>query len=513
MKKFLKSFLVIMVAVCVALPLVACKKKVSPTSTDLSKVKSVNGVSTNGGITAIYGDYLYFINGTKTNDGTSQNKNTRSAICRVKYNETTGETSGDMEIVVDELVGFANGSLYFFGDYMYYATPCSDKNSSASVLYNKTCFKRYDLVNKKSYTIYTTANNSSSVTVSYAYYISGETLNLLVYESLSSDGTIKSLKVDKKVTENYTISDVASCLFSENYGKVTTSGATVDANSFVFYTKDPVEGEAVQTGNKVYKTSPVEDNSTCIYSDGSDIELKTIRAGKLVYAYDDVIYAQSITNKTNEKLVVNFQYAIYHGSSENVIYLENYKLTGEQTSAKLEKSEGDIVIIGFNETGKEISLSQWSTESGHDINFTAVTTFTDEVSSFEFIGTAILEEVVTEDDKDTDENEEVKAKFLYVLYKNSSTLYKAKLAKLNDDGTMNLDIYNSCVKLSGSTLSDTTGILVPEVIGNYLFIMAQDDDKNNYLIKVDLTAKETVSDKSDFFAMIEPVEEAEDDEE
>lgn len=517
MKKFLKSFLVIMVAVCVALPLVACKKKVSPTTADLTNVKAVNGISTNGGITAIYGEYLYFINGTKTNDGTSSTKNTRSAICRVKYNETTGETTGDIEVVVDDLVGFTYGSLYFFGDYMYYATPCSDKNSSATVLYNKTTFKRYDLVNKKSYTLYTTAKNDSSESISYAYYISGETLNLLVYESKAElngeTGTIKSLKIDKKVTENYTISGATSCLFSENYGNVTLTGASVDANSFVYYTKDPIQyEEAIQTGDKVYKTSPVTNNSTCIYNGGEDIELKTIRAGKLVYAVNEVMYAQSITNKSDEKLVIDIQHAICHGAPEHAIYLENYKLVGEGETTKLEKAEGDIVVLSFAEDEKQFSISQWGTSSySHDIDFEGLTTIEGDIKDFELIGTAILEETI-EDDESEEGADEVKEKYLYVTYKNSSTLYKLKIAKINDDGSMNLDLYNSCIKLSGSTLSETTGLLLPEVIGNYMFILAQDDDKNNYLIKVDLTAKETVTSKSDFFNLEEVSEQSESDE-
>lgn len=509
MKKFFKSFLVIMIAACVALPLTACKKKVSPTTVDLTNVKTVNGVSTNGGITAVYGEYLYFINGTKTNDGTSQSDNTRSAICRVKYDATTGETTGDMEIVVDELVGFEDGSLYFFGDYMYYATPCSDKNASADVLYNKTTFKRYDLVNKKSYSIYTTAENNSSATIKYAYYISGETLNLLVYEQLSGTGTIKSIRIDKKIKENYTISDVTSCLFSENFGQATTSNAIVDANSFVYYTKDPAAFEYPQDGVIVYKTSPTTNNSAVISYEGYDIALKTIRAGKLVYSCNDVLYAQMITNKTDEKLSVSFQNAICHGIPEIAIYIENYKLVGG-ANAKLEKSEGSIVVLSFSEDEKQFSLSEWLTsETNHKINFAGVTTTEGEIKEFALIGTTVLEEVVVEDDKSTTENEEVKGKFLYVIYRNNSILYKVKVAKVADDGSMQIEIGKASVKLSGSTLSSTTGLLLPEIIGNYLFTMAQDDNKNNYLIKVDLTAKDNVTDKSKFFSIDEPVESTE----
>lgn len=506
MKKFLKSCLVVVLAVCVALPLVACKKKVSPTTADVTNVKAVNGVDTNGGMTVVYGEYLYFINGVKTNDGTSQKGNTRSAICRVKYDTATGETSGDVEVVIDELVGFEDGSINIFGDYLYYATPCADKNSSADVLYNKTTFKRYDLVNKKSYTLYTTAENSSSATVKYAYYVSGETLNLLVYESGSDEQTIKSLRIDKDVKENYTISDVTSCLFSENYGKVTTSGASVDANSFVYYTKDTAKFEAIQTGNKVYKTSPVTDNSVELLFDGNEIELVSVRAGKLIYSCNEVVYAQLITDKNDEKLLVNPSYAICHGGADNAIYLENYKYV----DSKFESVNGEIAVITFDETGKQFNIVQWSTsDTNHIIGFKELTTITGDVKDFSMIGTVVLEEVTSEEDAET----EVKEKFLYVIYKNNSIIYKVKVAKLNSDGSMSVELYKSSVQLSTSTLSDTTGILTPEIIGNFLFIMGEDDDENDYMLKVDLTVKEKPSKESDFIYLEEPVEETEEDDE
>ena len=501
MKKILKTCLVILVAVCVSFPLVACKKKVSPTTTNVDSVKIVNGVNTNGGLSVVHGEYLYFINGVKTNDGSSLTDNTRAAICRVKYNTQTGETTGDMEVVIDELVGYANGSINIFGDYLYYVTPCSDKNSNATVLYNKTAFKRYDLVNEKSYTLYTTELNSSSETIKYAYYVSGETINLLVYEK--TNATLKSLKIDAEVTTNYVIEEVTDCLFSENYGKPTTS-KEVDANSFVFYTKAPETQDAQQTGSRVFKTSPVTNNSALI-SKGATITLKTIRAGKLLYTYDGVVCAQEITANANESLLLNKTNCISRAELTSAIYIENYKLEGQDETAKLVKSEGDITVLALNEVkdaDSYFSLFQW-TDASKPINYTTVSRLS-KVNEFEFIGLNVVEEITKEDDKDTDENEEEKGKFLCAIYKDSSKLYKVHIAKLEDDNanTMSVTIHSDKVKLSDSTLTATTGMLLPEFIGNYLFILSE-TDKISYLIKVDLTATETVTETTDKFALEE----------
>ena len=65
MKKILKVTLSVALAFVCVFSFTACKKKVSATTVDTSKVVSTNGISTNGGVTVVYDGYLYFINGTQ----------------------------------------------------------------------------------------------------------------------------------------------------------------------------------------------------------------------------------------------------------------------------------------------------------------------------------------------------------------------------------------------------------------------------------------------------------------
>ena len=505
MKKIFKSCLLMLVAVCVSFSFVGCKKKVSPTTTNTDNIKFSNGVTTNGGMTVVHGDYLYFINGTKENNGTSQNKNTRSAICRVKYDMSTGETSGDMEVVVDELVGFINGSLYIFGDFLYYATPSNGENSKGEILYNKTEFKRYDLVNEKSHTMYTTALNSSSETVDYAYYVVDETLNLLVYEK--SSATIRSLKIDKKVTENYVIESVVSCLFSENYGTVTTTGATSDANSYVFYTLAPGAFDAEQTGSKVYKTSPVTDNSKLI-SSGKDIALLTIRCGKLLYTYNSFVYA-NVVNDSTETLSTENADCISRATLDNAIYLENYSLVnkeGDDSKKQLVKSEGSITVLTLTKSTDSayyFNIFEWTNEGNSSNDNYETIAIMSSSKEFSFIGITTMTEVITEADEDKGIEEETKD-VLYAVFMDSSIVYKIKIADYTSDSDV-LDVsgYSEKIKMSTTTVSATTGLLAPEIVGDYLFIMAADSDKNSYLYKVDLTLTENATKASDKFALEE----------
>lgn len=482
MKKILKGCLSFVLAFTVIFSLTACKTKLSKTTIDTSKVKVVNGVSTNGGITAMYKGYLYFINGTKTNDGTSSTGNKRSAICRVKYNEETGEVNKkSYEVVVDDLVGYEDGSLYFFGDFLYYATPCSQKNNKASVLYNKTTFKRYDLVNKKSHEIFTTSLNDESETISYAYYVVGDSLNLVVYESTAA--TITSLRVGDEIKTNYVIEEVGSCVLSENNGICQTEGKTVDANSYVFYTLSHDLYEEIQTGVKVYKTSPKSNNSKLIANNGESVSLVAIRAGKLIYSVGELLYADVITDSKTEQLSFNTKNIISYLTYDNVIFVEN-----DDNSISLLTYDPDTYQVVINKIVNGVVVP----EEHHIINVLS------KAEKFEFVTIATVDEVVVEDDEETtdvDETETQRVKFL--VYIADSTLYKLEISREEevsaDEKEFVLSKHTQPIKLSTTTVQAASGLLVAEAIGNYMFVYGTDDDKKVYMYQVDLTIKENAT--------------------
>lgn len=495
MKRLLKSCLAVAVIFCMALSFTACGTKVSDTTVDTKKVGVVNGVSTNGGMTAIHDGYLYFINGTITNDGTSLKKNVQSAICRVKYNASTGETSGDAEVVVGNLVGFSNGSIRFYGDYMYYATPCSEKNYAGDTLYNKTTFMRYDLVNEKSHKIYTTQLNDSSESIDYAYYVVGETLNLLVYEV--TNATITSLKIGKDVETNYVIEEVTGCVFAQNGGIVEISDAAADANSYVFYSKAPEQYEEVQTGSKVYRTSPVKDNSYQI-SIGRDVTLDSIKAGNLITVCDNFVYCHAIKGTTSDTLTFGNN-CISYQNYENAYILEHYALeyvddgTGTDTKvAKLVKKNGHVSLLCITDEPYYVML--FDMLSGFDVGEKIA-----QLGSLEkvsILGITQMEEILEEENEDTPEIEERKRTAVYAVFGASSLVYKVEIAVIEDENTMLVSHWTNAVKLSTTKMTDVNGILYPEIIGSYAFIMSENKDKKVFMHKVDLTPNETVSKES-----------------
>ena len=130
----------------------------SETTTD------TEGVLSNGGIVLTTSDdgWMYFINGTKSNtEANNKKSNIQAGIYRVKldaqgkiaYKVSASDNEGDdgseevkefeqIERVVDHIVGYDNGSIYVFGDYIYYATPCKDVNNDGEMLVGKTEFNK-----------------------------------------------------------------------------------------------------------------------------------------------------------------------------------------------------------------------------------------------------------------------------------------------------------------------------------------------------------------------------------
>ncbi len=500
MKKFLKGLILsCLVLVCV-FGFTACKDPISTTSTDTSKVAEVNGVSTNGGITTIYGDYLYFINGTKTNDGKSASGNTRSAICRVKINKSTGEIDGNTyEVIVRDLVGFKNSSLYFFGDFMYYTVPSADVNSKDEVQYNKTKFNRYDLVNGKSYTIYTTQKNDSNEELNYAYYVSGSNLNLVVYEKASS--TITSIKVDENPVTNYVINDVTSCVLSENNGKVVTANNVADANSYVYYTV----ANANDGTNKIYRTAPSVNNSLCLTSNFGNYSILTIISGKLVYSVkNDIegveqIYAQMVDNNTTA-LDISFSNVISHLAYENIVFAD-INNNGNISIIYYDTKTYDIVSVNCKdgvlpETKTICNLSKYD-----NFSFVSLVTVSEE------------EKQNASDNGETQEStaEKVMRKVTYVTFIANNYLYKLEVARENASGVMEVSKFTNAIKLSETKVQNVDNMLVPKVVGDYIYFFVNEQDSNKkdtghiymYRTKFNITESASSSDKPEFVGVKE----------
>lgn len=88
-------------------------------------------VSSNGGFAVQKGDYIYFINGMESHEAENKyGKVVKGALMRIHQNDLAqGNYDAAITIVPSVLsTQDFNGGVFIYGDYVYYATPTTDKN-------------------------------------------------------------------------------------------------------------------------------------------------------------------------------------------------------------------------------------------------------------------------------------------------------------------------------------------------------------------------------------------------
>ncbi len=105
-------------------------------------------VASNGGFAVEKGDYVYFINGME--DYTASNVYgdvVKGSLMRIAKTDLASGSYGEAETVVPMLFSAQNfdAGIYIYGDYVYYATPTTDKNMDGEVESSWIDFKRAKL--------------------------------------------------------------------------------------------------------------------------------------------------------------------------------------------------------------------------------------------------------------------------------------------------------------------------------------------------------------------------------
>ena len=421
MKKIYKALICFALIVCSLFAFSACGSiNWSKTTNDTTKI------SNNGGVLVVRDGYMYFINGTKTNNGTGNKGDVvQSAIYRVAV-DADGKIADNAkyEKVVNNLVGFDNGSVFAFGDFIYYTTPCNDVNKSGEVLFNKTEFRRYDLKNKESQLIYTTTVSEEDF--EFSYYKQGNGLYLLVYEA-GETKTLKSIKIDTEMKTIFTKKNIKSAMFAENGG--TQSGA----NSYVYYTLDADQNSEYTSGVRVYKVLPDGKDLQKI-SEGENVSLLTVRGNKLIYSLDSYVYFSEITTGA---LTLKFETTniVTYNTYDDIIFNDDLS-----------------VIVMDNNVLRKIKY-----ESGKKVTDVKIYTY-DENKSVEFIG-------ISGDN---------------LIYTISNVVYKINVVESSVKP----------IQISKTSLEkgEEGTRMIPEIVGNYLYGFCKDSDsKMVYMYKFDLT--------------------------
>ncbi len=153
----------------------------------LDYVPSENAAVSNGGFAVEKDNYIYFINGSEANTADNTfGTPVRGAIMRISKDNLSKRNYSSVDTVVPHIAysGNNNAGIFVYGDYVYYATPSTEKNSDGEVQNTDLVFKRTKLdgtdTMKNYYALY--SNNS----IEYRY-VEVDKVVYLVYVATSED--------------------------------------------------------------------------------------------------------------------------------------------------------------------------------------------------------------------------------------------------------------------------------------------------------------------------------------
>ena len=337
-------------------------------------------VYSNGGMSVIKGDYLYYVNGfvdeDKLTDAKTENVKgdvVKGALYRTKINNGiqkdkdgfVKDSSGKSltECVVSKIVGFSNGGFHIVDDFIYYATPCmtyssaNKDDSSTDALQNELVeFHRVKIDGTDDKLIYTTTEQADvlewNVTkIGSKVYITSFSGKTLMLANAS----------DKKLLA--TINDVTSCALpqEETYSKDTYSSSAHLLN-YIYYTRavNTEDGQSsTYKGNVVCRAKVTNGNTEVVKYDLSNTySFKFVKNNALYYTKSSVLlgdqtplYKNKLANDNNFASSAETCVALMDGVSTYLVldYEYNYDSNGLKTTPV---STNSNVVIGLGSSGK-----------------------------------------------------------------------------------------------------------------------------------------------------------------
>ena len=151
----------------------------------------------NGGFAVEKGDYIYYINGSENYSATnSYGDVVKGALMRIKKSDLTAGNYENADVVVPMMFVSQDydSGIFIYGDYVYYATPTSDKNMQGQVTNSWIDFKRAKLDGSETMKGYyfRLSNNATK----FRFVAEGESVYCLYEE----DGMLKSFNTSTGVT-------------------------------------------------------------------------------------------------------------------------------------------------------------------------------------------------------------------------------------------------------------------------------------------------------------------------
>lgn len=287
-------------------------------------------VYSNGGSAVQYGNYVYFINGTRGYENPDGDENVKGeavkgGLFRTELNGTKDGSEFDIKSETSELSditydfvyelgedyfenvvdvvpnveiaskivgtsGYANGGIFIYDDYIYFASPNNQKGKDGVVQVTYNDYYRVKVDGTGYQYIYTTEGEASDQP--YAFYHAGYNSKgeSIVYLVTYFDTTIASVKMEgSKVYDTIYLTEDATSCYLPTRDTFDNANLEYGLEDFVFYTRDvdlthdSEYNDTHLTGNVIEMCTPGGDDGYKIVGDGTSTSIEDVRDGLLFY--------------------------------------------------------------------------------------------------------------------------------------------------------------------------------------------------------------------------------------
>ena len=443
---------------------------------------TTNKAVSNGGFAVEKDDYVYFINGEETYSASNEfGEVQKGALMRIKKSELAGDVSalsGKAETVVPMLFVAQNfnSGIYIYGDYVYYATPTTDKNMSGEVENTWIDFKRAKLDGSETMKGYYFRLSSNSANYRFVEE------NDVVYCLYEEDGALKSYNTS---TESTTVL-VSGTNLSFVYDQTDLT------NPNVYYTMSVTAGidtdhSATAAYNQIYRVNA----AATVESVDANNASYTVKGGK-TYDFDEEFLkeknAEAKDNKQDEPYDLS-DYTTYPYVNLGTLVLDGVGLNSTKTQFN-QSSVSPATPDGF-----EYAISKYENDGVYFTRTEVVKTSSDAestklyylssadslASGFDSVsGNAKAVEIAPDTTNTTSaifyKTQSGAHEYLYLA---NNALYRAA----QPDGSGNVKTVRLAKDLTDATLW--------KIDGNYLYFFAATENGNgNSLSRIDYTGAE-----------------------
>ena len=275
--------------------LAACDAKPNALKEPLSYTESDNAANSNGGFAVEKDGYVYFINGQATSDANNEyGEVTKSSLMRISKVDLEAGSYDKAQTVVPLLFvsGNMDAGIYIHGNYVYFATPTTDKDLNGNVLSGSLDFKRAKLDGTEVMSDYYFRTSTNSVQYRFVKGSDGK-----VYCMYVDDGALKSFNTETR-EETVLVKGAASgFIFSEDQDNGTVY-YTMNVPNMFFGT----DNAANETYTQIYRVSPTA--TVSVDKDKASYTAKDGDKYTKTYDFDETFFkdknAEAKADKTDE---------------------------------------------------------------------------------------------------------------------------------------------------------------------------------------------------------------------